>query len=424
MNDSQITEESDLPTFENLQLERKLIERNLLGDVDPNKMAEQVAADMGLGRIAYGQLATALAHAIIAGFDVASARAVKRLTMLQECETVIDGIHVSPDMKRRARATKYALLDRRDKDLQLVDSRELAAGLAVLDSVNEKFGQVQAQLTRATRALERAGFKDNGAQEWEPPINERAGELQRQVFELQGQLARARAAHESIAYKEHRELIERSGLADPDVMTERLECFMAQADEKALQQNKPPLRFEMPLNDDPPDEWARKVLGNTEWALNYGQNREQKPDQVAQDIAEVESVRKELEGKPYVMILHADPGVDLVRELKGESPAGILNAEGNRIVYESTPCGPDQSMWLDMLAVKGGMFADAPPKVVIDAKDESQSTEQYEGPERRGVHIPGAVWPDPKNAQFSMERPRDPMNAANRHLELKRRRDD
>lgn len=48
------------------------------------------------------------------------------------------------------------------------------------------------KLARAERALKMGGYVDNGAEEWEPPLNEIAGELHRKLFKAEDEIGQLR----------------------------------------------------------------------------------------------------------------------------------------------------------------------------------------------------------------------------------------
>lgn len=62
------------------------------------------------------------------------------------------------------------------------------------DAYEARIAELEAERDKAKRALERAGFTDNGAQEWKPPIGwGDTGTLMRRRLATQDELARVKA---------------------------------------------------------------------------------------------------------------------------------------------------------------------------------------------------------------------------------------
>lgn len=85
--------------------EQELIRRSLADVVDPNDLAEafcKFVPSAVLGKVDQGILASWFGDAIIKGFDIASKRSVKRLTMIYECERILGDPKASDKMKSQA----------------------------------------------------------------------------------------------------------------------------------------------------------------------------------------------------------------------------------------------------------------------------------------------------------------------------------
>lgn len=433
--------------------EQELIRRSLPGVVDPNEWAVAFCTfvpNAVLGKLERSSLANWFGDAIMRGFDIASQRSVKRLTMIYECERILGDPKATDQMKRSASHTKDALLDRQDHGLALVDRRELE--------------EAKAKLDRAVRALQRSGFQDLGGEEWQPPVNEVAGKLQQRVYELEQDLAMAREAHEKTAGE----------LVDVREQLQDMESCKEQAMRGASIQNLALLtaRLSYQLNKaQPGNEFSQRATNYLKRHNLIGSPL--RNEEGRQELAEIELTPEQ---RATLSTASANlEGVDIGAAHKGicrpmdpEEVKAFIRA-GDHVMTETGPIGisPDTCIRrtesihhasVDVLAEMGALpgssdasalkTAGLPVGEYVDidtalkmvhmpyseeedeqaqesgkeqTKAESDTSEQVmqEKQQRKGVFIPGARWPVPGERRFTLDR-RDPMNPANRSDPIER----
>jgi len=99
------------------------------------------------------------------------------------------------------------------RDDKLFDIQSLRD--STIETLEDTRDHLLRRIDRAERALLRAGFTDNGGQEWKPPVNVEMGELYQKCFSLEAEVSRLT------------ELAERefNNCTTRDVQIERLQLF-------------------------------------------------------------------------------------------------------------------------------------------------------------------------------------------------------